>query len=650
MAVPDLHLEDPATYLAAPDDRFCDVIMKGGVTSGIVYPRALCALAQTFRLKNVGGTSAGAIAAVGAAAAECRRARGSGDGFVLLAGLSTWLGTKPPGATTTNLLSLFRPQRSTRRVFDAAVTAIRHSRMRLFWALVGALRNFPLAALVVALPGLTALALAIAADGSPVVTIVLAILCVVFALVGLVAGALVGFARSAFRLPPGNFFGLCSGGRWRTGLEIPVDRSPTDLEHEPKPLAEWLADLLDVVSGGNAGERPLTFGDLWCAGEDPRPSDEQLRARASRDRVVDLAMITTNLSTGTPYRLPFDWSSWPVNESVFYYDPDEFRRIFPERVVAWMEQEAISAAAPRVQGSITPPARGADGLRRFPDAVHLPLVVAARLSLSFPFLLTMLPLYVYDAVTNGYLRCWFSDGGIASNFPIHFFDSPLPRWPTVGINLRGPRREKAPQGADDLVWLIESYDEGTKELWNDVPDLLGFLGAIKDAMQNWRDNAQQRMPGSRDRIAHIAFDKGEGGLNLSMPIDVIEGLGLRGELAGLRLRERFADEPRTAPISFDSHRWVRYRTAMTALSRAFVLLHRGLIVPPRPPTEPYRWLIGRPLAEPPAYAPWVSTEQRTTAGLATLLLDAAMASWNAVDAFSAGSVRPEPVLRMTPDV
>jgi hypothetical protein len=48
----------------------CDVIMKGGITSGVVYPLALTELARQFRFSQVGGTSAGAIAAAAAAAAE----------------------------------------------------------------------------------------------------------------------------------------------------------------------------------------------------------------------------------------------------------------------------------------------------------------------------------------------------------------------------------------------------------------------------------------------------------------------------------------------------------------------------------------------------------------------------------------------------
>ena len=48
----------------------CDLVMKGGITSGIVYPPALQALSDKYRFEQIGGTSAGAIAAACAAAAE----------------------------------------------------------------------------------------------------------------------------------------------------------------------------------------------------------------------------------------------------------------------------------------------------------------------------------------------------------------------------------------------------------------------------------------------------------------------------------------------------------------------------------------------------------------------------------------------------
>jgi hypothetical protein len=42
--------------------RKCDIVMKGGITSGIVYPRAVSRLARDYRFQSIGGTSAGAIA------------------------------------------------------------------------------------------------------------------------------------------------------------------------------------------------------------------------------------------------------------------------------------------------------------------------------------------------------------------------------------------------------------------------------------------------------------------------------------------------------------------------------------------------------------------------------------------------------------
>jgi len=41
----------------------CDIVMKGGITSGVVYPGAIISLAKRYRFRSIGGTSAGAIAA-----------------------------------------------------------------------------------------------------------------------------------------------------------------------------------------------------------------------------------------------------------------------------------------------------------------------------------------------------------------------------------------------------------------------------------------------------------------------------------------------------------------------------------------------------------------------------------------------------------
>ncbi len=58
------------------------MVMKGGITSGVVYPLAVTKLAERFVFKNIGGTSAGAIAAAATAAAELGRDTG---GFERLA-------------------------------------------------------------------------------------------------------------------------------------------------------------------------------------------------------------------------------------------------------------------------------------------------------------------------------------------------------------------------------------------------------------------------------------------------------------------------------------------------------------------------------------------------------------------------------------
>src|SRR4051794_35646095 len=74
----------------------CDLVMKGGVTSGTVYPCAIARLAKRYRFRSIGGTSAGAIAAAAAAAAEYRRQSDpsgmSMDGFDQLARLPAELG------------------------------------------------------------------------------------------------------------------------------------------------------------------------------------------------------------------------------------------------------------------------------------------------------------------------------------------------------------------------------------------------------------------------------------------------------------------------------------------------------------------------------------------------------------------------------
>jgi Patatin-like phospholipase len=56
----------------------CDIVMKGGITSGVVYPKAILRLAHKYRFRAIGGGSVGALVAALTAAAELARET---DGF-----------------------------------------------------------------------------------------------------------------------------------------------------------------------------------------------------------------------------------------------------------------------------------------------------------------------------------------------------------------------------------------------------------------------------------------------------------------------------------------------------------------------------------------------------------------------------------------
>jgi predicted acylesterase/phospholipase RssA len=100
---------DPAPHCPQKPRLECDVIMKGGITSGIIYPGVVGRLARVYRLRSIGGASAGAIAAAAAAAAEFGRAEG---GFEKLERLPDELAAESPGGGSL-LFRLFQPQPGT---------------------------------------------------------------------------------------------------------------------------------------------------------------------------------------------------------------------------------------------------------------------------------------------------------------------------------------------------------------------------------------------------------------------------------------------------------------------------------------------------------------------------------------------------------
>ena len=144
------------------------------------------------------------------------------------------------------------------------------------------------------------------------------------------------------------------------------------------------------------GERgtPLTWRSraLWCRGESHRACHDH----------HDLAMRR-------PYRLPF-------RDRLHFFSRAEFSRLFPARIVDHMTAHS----------HLLPDDQNVTGdLYYFPDPSNVSVVVAARMSLSFPGLIQAVPLYKCDHSCclrrSSSAPAFASDGGL-SEFPDHFFD------------------------------------------------------------------------------------------------------------------------------------------------------------------------------------------------------------------------------------
>ncbi len=539
----------------------CALVMKGGITSGVVYPRAIERIARDFRLECVGGSSAGAIAAVTGAAAELQRLEATragvtGDdrvaGFTRLGQLEDDLAR--PGF----LFGLFAPDALTLGVFTL-ITSVMNGRVWPIWKAL--LRWWPwfLAGALVAIP----LGLLAAGGGAGGWSAVLMGVVPALAL-GLVA-VVAGVILATLDVLPRNAFGLVKARG--------EDGDPT--------LTRWLTAVIDEIAWGKVDEAraPVCFGDLWFAGKgvDWRPpaakAERQRLERNPRARSIDLRVLTTSLTHGRPFRVPFETRE-------FLWSPSELREWFPERVVKAMEQ-----ACPAWKG----PKKGApDDLRFWPFPEFVPVVVAARLSLSFPFLLAAVPVWTpswkekpraldpkraddeLSEQVTGVVKVWLSDGGISSNFPIHFFDEPIPTRPTFGLDLwevedghHGPMWEVAHSNAQG--WrpkLAAKLARG---------GAAAFGGALVDAAQAFMDNMQARLPGYRDCVARVLLRPNEGGLNLNMPPERVTALAERGERAADELVRRY-----TEGDGWARHRWMRLRSTMALFEEHVQALEAGL--------------------------------------------------------------------------
>jgi predicted acylesterase/phospholipase RssA len=529
------------------------LVLTGGVTSGVIYPLAALELARAYRFKNIGGTSAGAMAAALTAAAEYQRRKGGLSGYEVLRQLPDQLGGEVDGRP--RLLSLFQPQRGTRRLFKVVLAMLDRSSVatRVSAGLLGIVANYwPFAVLGLVLLALMFAMLAPLLGWPGLLGAVLASL--------VVGGTALTFAlyRDIVHGLVGNSFGLCNGG-------------PGE-EAERPSLISWLHRGIQMAAGRRVGgpdpEPPLTFDDLWRAPGFPPAWLEGATGEAARS--INLQVITANLTHGRPYRLPLDDDP----AARLFFKPDELREYFPGDVVDFLVAKSVSYA-PRLRFSDPPASAVPADLRELPRG-DLPIVVAARLSLSFPFLFSAVPLWAIDYEAQldkrGVKRCWFSDGGVCSNFPIHMFDAFVPRWPTFGVSLES--RDKGGQRPPVSLTARHSEGRGDRRVHEDdaharpLSRLLRFVASVVLTAKDWNDRMEARMPGVRDRIVHIELQPHEGGLNLAMKAPLIKKLARRyGACAGRELVRKFAPDAVTGELArgWQEHRWVRFNALLAGL-------------------------------------------------------------------------------------
>jgi predicted acylesterase/phospholipase RssA len=593
----------------------CDLVMKGGVASGIVYPQAILTLAEKYRFRSIGGTSAGAIAAALAAAAEYGRETG---GFDELERVRSDLVTRPDA-----IYELFQPTLSTRplwdtiwgmddlplpprypedqpkpnamvrvlrmtwwllRVLGKALRVLSRTVMRPFFT--GAAIGLVLGVLGGIATGLV-IALVVAVIRGSVAAHFLAlaqplgITCTIPGLiVGICAGGLIGagykLVRIIWRDMPANGFGICAGNT---------------VEEKTPGLTDWLSEKINRCAGKDAHGAPLTFGDL------------KAKQHEGRSVAIDLRAVTTNLSQGRPW-------IFPLTEERFVCRRDVMRGLFPENVCRYMERLPMS------ERDLTLP----EGYYYLPAGNDLPVIVAARLSLSLPLVLTAVPLFTIredayararaggeaSALTSNDLQeNWFTDGGISSNFPIHLFDSWFPTRPTFGIRLTALTEDMADPASNGIrrSHLIAKLgnentaspqpreqnppcydpDPATQvylpparavvpEEWAEVTGIPAFLTAIFNTARNYHDNTQSTLASYRERIAQVRLSPRQGGINLRLPRDILNEMNALGHETAKAFIAFYGDpdNPQQYPDTrFQEHRWVRMRVLAAQLEQQF---------------------------------------------------------------------------------
>lgn len=628
-------MPDPLDPQSSPPlDRFCDLVLKGGVVDGVIYPGVLIELAREFRFQSLAGTSVGAIAAALAAASELSRRLGSDIGFneVLRKVPDELAQPDPKKESQTVLQSLFQTEPALQRLFAAVVdlmsvkrsaflcaffTAIRvhYKWVLLGWFLVGfaGVLVTTLVGLVLAYFLANQLFVRALTDSLlPAQSFVGVFSHLPFALVTGLLVAVFGFGRTVYReylcLTGQPGFGFCSG--------LSTDGGKTEA------LTEWLHRGIQGAARMELS-RPLTFQDLWDAPCGPKNVDG-----TPLEKSIDLRMMTTSVSHGRPYEMPM------VDTSVrLFFSLREWSHYFPPSIIehlrvvsARYSQETIDLlAGGDIDGVRQPDVQNSphvEWIPRYPDCKNcddraccedckddfrelpvgqLPVLVAVRLSMNVPVLFQALPLWAIDNEGGRkefpgrhdapkFKKAWFADGGLTSNFPLHIFDNPIPEWPTFGVYIAEKSRNEtqtAPPSINKPYMLTKFHTSGRGEKWFDISEVntenaskstnpkgfADYLFGVGFAAKDWADNANLRMPGTRDRVV-VVYTEGltQGGFNLKLAGASIKELGyINGTKAGEALAKKFLpSEPKFNPklegsAAWLDHRWVRFNAYLAAV-------------------------------------------------------------------------------------
>src|SRR5471032_33300 len=354
--------------MSPPSLEQCDLVMKGGIASGVIYTKLIARLASKYTFKNIGGTSAGAIAAGACAAAQYGRSHHHPTAFETLATLPEWLGAPATADGRSRLFTLFQPSKELRRHFSVLVQALNTPQQHplpgilagifqlqapiaalcillgsiLLWPFfkalnpdAGILAIAPLAlSMKLLLPSLGAPALASAIQRRWTLTATYVSALFGLTLLPLLAEgghapslSLLGTALAIIAVELLFWLGLCGllgtlfaqsmlTGLHKNGYGICSGKTADDDNQAQEALSDWLTDYFNTLAGLAQDGPPLTFGDLWGHSNPDAP------------RAIHLAVMTTAVSQQMAYEIPFRPGTPP-----FFYDPMEWAALFPATVM-----------------------------------------------------------------------------------------------------------------------------------------------------------------------------------------------------------------------------------------------------------------------------------------------------------------------------